>query len=117
MQGSGVARAQPLPGHSMGTLRLRVASCLGPVQLSAAYSTEMEKQLGGSGDAPPENFEIFELPRSILGLPFRPYRCLELEHFDNAFATNLRARSVRSLWYLRKTHVHRDQGSLRISFI
>ena len=28
---------------------------------------------------------------------FRPYRRLELEHFDNAFATNLRARSVRSL--------------------
>ena len=27
---------------------------------------------------------------------FRPYRRLELEHFDNAFATNLRARSVRS---------------------
>ena len=52
----------------MGTLRLRVASCLGPAQLSAAYSTEMEKQLGGLGGAPPENFEIFELPRSILGL-------------------------------------------------
>ena len=32
-QSSGVARAQPMPGHS-----------------------------------PPENFEIFELPRSILGL-------------------------------------------------
>ena len=45
----------------------------------------------------------------------RPYCCLELEHFDNAFATNLRARSVRSLWYLRQTHIHRDQGSLRIS--
>ena len=40
---SGVARAQPLPGHSMGTLRLRVAS--GPAQISAACSTEMQKQV------------------------------------------------------------------------
>ena len=47
--GSGVARAQPMPGHSMGTLRLRVASYPGPAQLSAACSTEMRKQLGGSG--------------------------------------------------------------------
>ena len=36
------------------------------------------------------------LCRSILG----PYRRLELEHFDHAFATNLRARSVRSLGHL-----------------
>ena len=28
---------------------------------------------------------------------FRPYCRLELEHFDHAFATNLRARIVRSL--------------------
>ena len=53
---SGVIRAQPLPGHSMGTLRLRVASSLGPAQLSAAYSTEMEKQLGGSGGCSPRKF-------------------------------------------------------------
>ena len=58
------------------------------------------------------------LPQKILSFLgrfwgyFRPYRCLELEHFDNAFATNLRARSVRSLWYLRQTHIHRDQGSI-----
>ena len=57
---SGVPRAQPMPGHSMGTLRLRVASYLGPAQLSAACSTEMQKQLGGSGgDTPPEHFGIF----------------------------------------------------------
>ena len=55
------------------------------------------------------------LPQKILSFLgrfwgyFRPYRCLELEHFDNAFATNLRARSVSSLWYLRQTHIHRDQ--------
>ena len=49
------------------------------------------------GGAPTENFGIFELHRSILIGYFKPYRRLELEHFDHAFATNLRARSVRSL--------------------
>ena len=44
------------------------ASYPGPAQLSVACSMEMQKQLGGSGDAPPENFGIFELPSSILGL-------------------------------------------------
>ena len=33
MQVSGVARTQPMPGHSMGTLRLRVAPYPGPAQL------------------------------------------------------------------------------------
>jgi len=28
-----VARTQPMPGHSVGTLRLRVASSPGPAQL------------------------------------------------------------------------------------
>ena len=100
IQSAAVARAQH--GHTT----LRVASCLGPAQLPAAYSTEMEKQLGGSGGCFPRKFLSF-LGR-FWGY-FRPYRCLELEHFGNAFATNLRARSVRSLWYLRQTHIHRDQ--------
>ena len=43
---SGVGRAQPMPGHSMGTLRLRI-SYPGHAQLSAACSTEMQKQLSG----------------------------------------------------------------------
>jgi len=30
---SGVARTQPMPGHSVGTLRLQVASNPGPTQL------------------------------------------------------------------------------------
>ena len=30
---SGVARTQPMPGHSVGTLRLRIASYPGPAQL------------------------------------------------------------------------------------
>ena len=69
LRSSGVARAQLMPGHSMGTLRLQVASYPGPTQLSAACSTEMQKQLGGGlGGAPSENFRIFELPRSILEL-------------------------------------------------
>ena len=105
-QSAAVARAQH--GHTM----LRVTSCLGPAQPSAAYSTEMKKQLGGFGGCLPRKFLSF-LGR-FWGY-FRPYRCLELEHFDNAFATNLRARSVRSLWYLRQTHIHRDQRSLWIS--
>ena len=46
------------------------------------------------GGAPTENFGIFELHRSILIGYFKPYRRLELEHFDHAFATNLRACSV-----------------------
>ena len=54
----GVDRTQSMPGHSMGTLRLRVAPYLGPAQLFAACSTEMQKQLGGLGDAPSEKFEI-----------------------------------------------------------
>jgi len=52
-----------------------------------------EATRGGLGVDPPENI-------SFLGQfwgYFSPYRRLELEHFDNAFATNLRARSVRSL--------------------
>ena len=58
-----------MPGHSMGTLHLPVASYLGPAQLLVACSMEMQKQLGGGlGDAPPENFGIFDDPRSILGL-------------------------------------------------
>ena len=56
---SGVARARPMPGHRMGTLRLRVASYPGPAQLSAACSTEMQKQLGGSGGCSPTKFWNF----------------------------------------------------------
>ena len=74
----------------MGTPHLRVASYLGPTQLSAACSTEIQKQLEGLGGAPPENLEIFELPSSIWGY-FRPYHRLELEHFGYAYPTNLRA--------------------------
>ena len=33
LQDSGVAREQPMPGHSKGTLRLQVASYPGPTQL------------------------------------------------------------------------------------
>ena len=45
---SGVARVQPMPGHSVGILHLRVALYPGLAQLSADCSTEMQKQLGGS---------------------------------------------------------------------
>ena len=44
------------PGHSVDTLRLRVASYLGPAQLPVVCNTEMQKQLGGSGGMPsPKN--------------------------------------------------------------
>ena len=93
-----------MPGHSMGTLWLRVASCPGPAQLLAACSTEMKKQLGGSGDAPQENFGIFELSNLIWGY-FRPYCHLELEHFGHAFATNLCAQcKVIVVLYTTNTH-------------
>jgi len=55
---SGVGRAQPMPGHSMGTLCLQV-SYPGHTQLSAACSTEMQKQLGGSGGCCPRKFWNF----------------------------------------------------------
>ena len=62
-----VARAQPMPGHSTGTLRLRVASYPGPAQLLRLQYGNAEVTRGPGG-TPSENFGIFELPRSILRL-------------------------------------------------
>ena len=101
IQSAAVARAQH--GHNT----LRVASCLGPAQLPAAYSTEMEKQLGGSGGCFPRKFLSF-LGR-FWGY-FRPYRCLELEHFGNAFATNLRAQRKITVVLTANTYTSRSGG-------
>ena len=57
---SGIARTQPMPGHSVGTLYVCPAlSCL-------QYGCR--RNWGDLGDAPPENFGIFELHWSILML-------------------------------------------------
>ena len=83
----GPAQLKPMPGHSVGTLP-RPRPALSRLQY------RMQKQLGRSGGCSPRKFWNF-IGR-FRGY-FRPYRGLELEHFDHAFATNLRARSVRSL--------------------
>ena len=92
---SGVARARPMPGHSMGTLCLRVALySMGTTRTQAppsfsACSTKMQKQLGRSGECSPRKFwEFLSFLGRFCGY-FRPYRCLELEHFNHAFAANL----------------------------
>ena len=54
---SGVASTQPMLGHSMGTVRL----------WEFQHKTK-EQTWGVWGDAPPENFGIFELTRSVLRL-------------------------------------------------
>ena len=80
LRASGVARAQPMPGDSMGTLCLRVARTQVPPSFSAC-SMEMQKQLAGSGGIFPRKFWNF---LSFLGRfcgYFRPYRRLELKHF------------------------------------
>ena len=97
---SGVARAQPMPGHSMGTLCLRVASYLGPAQLLRLQYGNAEATRGVWGMLPQKILEFLSFLGWFWGY-FRSYRRLQLEHFDHAFATNLRARSVRSL---RQTH-------------
>ena len=47
-----------MPGHSLGTLRLRVVPYPGPAQLSVTCSTEMQKQQGGGGMLPKKVFEF-----------------------------------------------------------
>ena len=89
----GIARTQLMPCHSMGTLRLQVALYPGPAQLSIAWSTEMQKQLWGSGGM---------LPQKLLELILRLLMAiatitLNLERFYHAFATSLRMHSVGSL--------------------
>ena len=89
---SGVARAQPMPGHSMGTsLVPRPCPAFSGLQYGNAEATR-----GVWGMLPQKILEFLSFLGRFWGY-FRPYRRLELEHFDNAFATNLRARSVRSL--------------------
>ena len=89
---SGVARAQPMPGHSMGTsLVPRARPAFSGMQYGNAETTR-----GVWGMLPQKILGFLSFLGRFWGY-FRPYRRLELEHFDNAFATNLRARSVRSL--------------------
>ena len=63
---SGVARRQPMPGHSVGTLHLHRTQALPSFKPLAVRNAEAS--MGGLGDAPPENFGIFEFHRSILRL-------------------------------------------------
>ena len=75
---SGVARTQPMPGHSVGTLRLRrtqappsLSRCLGtawahyvcavprPRPALSRLQYGMQKQLGGSGGCSPRKFWNF----------------------------------------------------------
>ena len=58
---SGVARAQPMPGHSMGTM----FAYPGPAQLLHLQYGNTEATRGSGGRFPRG---IFELPRSILRL-------------------------------------------------
>ena len=67
---SGVGRAQPMLGHSMDTLRLRVSypGHAGPAFSRLQYgNAEASRGVWGL-HAPPENFGTFELLKSILGL-------------------------------------------------
>ena len=89
---SGVDRAQPMPGQSMGTsLVPRPRLAFSGLQYGNAEATR-----GLWGVLPPKILKFLSFLGRLWGY-FRPYHRLELEHFDNAFATNLRARSVRSL--------------------
>ena len=99
---SGVARTQPMPGHSVGTPCLLVASYPGPAQLLSRLRYGMQKQLGGSGDAPTENFGLHS---SILRLR-KAISSHELEHFDYAFATNLHARAQRKVTVVLRANRH-----------
>ena len=101
---SGVARTQPMPGHSVGTPCLLVASYPSPAQLLSRLRYGMRKQLGGSGDAPTENFGLHS---SILRLR-KAIPSHELEHFDYAFATNLYVRSQRKVTVVEQTGIHWD---------
>ena len=67
---TGPKKNKSLTGHSMDTLRLRVASYPGPAsfQLLTIRNAEATTELGGSGGCSPENFGIFELHWSILRL-------------------------------------------------
>ena len=91
---SGVARTQPMPGHSVGTLRLRRTQA--PPSFKPLAVRNVEAARGVWGMLPQKTLEFLSFIGRFWGY-FRPYRRLELEHFDHAFATNLRARSVRSL--------------------
>ena len=99
---SGVARTQPMPGHSVGTPCLLVASYPGPAQLLSRLRYGMQKQLGGSGDAPTENFGLHS---SILRLR-KAIPSHQLEHFDYAFATNLHARAQRKVTVVLRANRH-----------
>ena len=80
VQNSGVARAHPMPGHSMGTLCLRVASYSGPAQLLCLQYKNAEATIGRSRECSLRKFWEF---LSFLGRfcsYFRPYHRLELEY-------------------------------------
>ena len=73
--------------------------------LLASYSSELQTQYSinllenfckTSKLSPRKFWEFLSFLGRFCGY-FRPYRRLELEHFDHAFATNLRVRIVRSL--------------------
>ena len=91
-----------MPGHSMGTTRTQA-----PPNFQRLAVRNAEATRGVWGMLPQKILEFLSFLGRFWGY-FRPYRRLELEHFDNAFATNLRARSVRSLLYLRQTHTSRS---------
>ena len=93
---SGVARAQPMPRHSMGTLCLRVASYPGPAQLLRLQNGNAEATREVWGVLPQKILEFLSFLGRFCGY-VSPYCRFELEHFDHAFGTNLRARIVRSL--------------------
>ena len=75
-----------MPGHSMGTsLVPRPRPAFSGLKYGNAEATR-----GGWGMLPQKILEFLIFLGRFWGY-FRPYRRLELEHFDNAFATNLRA--------------------------
>ena len=89
-QSAADARAQH--GHT------KFASSLVP-RLRPAFPLAVRKcrsNQRGLGLLPQKNLEFLSFLGQFCGY-FRPYCRLELEHFDHAFATNLRARIVRSL--------------------
>ena len=104
---SGVARAQPMPGHSMGTTRTQAPPNF---QRLAVWKCRR----GVWGMLPQKILKLLSFLGPFWGY-FRPYRRLELEHFDNAFATNMRARSVRSAnMYTSRSGEHIDLVILKI---
>ena len=93
-QNTADARAQHRHTTFASSLISRPRPAFCHLQVICSLNDLWKKQLGGLGNAPPENFGILEFLGQFWGY-FRQYCPLELEHCDQAFTTNLRTCSTR----------------------